>query len=89
MSPDGAGIRPVRSPLTPREWEVLDLLCAGESTYGIAEALVLTTDTVRSHIANLMRTLGVSSRRAAVEEAQRMRADAALGDGSAGLAAAS
>jgi DNA-binding NarL/FixJ family response regulator len=88
-SPDGAGIRPVRSPLTPREWEVLDLLCAGESTFGIAEALVLTTDTIRSHITNLMRKLGVSSRQAAVEEARRLRVDVAPLDVSAGFAAAS
>src|SRR5215210_2889442 len=65
---DGAGIRPVVSSLTPREWEVLDLLCAGQSTAAIAEALVLSTDTVRSHINNLQRKLGVTSRRAAVEE---------------------
>ncbi|MEA2226639.1 MAG: hypothetical protein QOF04_269 [Solirubrobacteraceae bacterium] len=83
VSPDGAGIRPVRSPLTPREWEVLDLLCAGHSTDGIAEALVLSSETVRSHIKNLLRKLGVSSRQAAVEEARRMRAGLALVDGDA------
>jgi DNA-binding NarL/FixJ family response regulator len=89
VSPDGAGTRPVRSPLTPREWEVLDLLCAGESTYGIADALVLSTDTVRSHIANLQRKLGVRSREAAIEEARRMRAGLHLAEDDAPLAAAS
>jgi DNA-binding NarL/FixJ family response regulator len=73
--PDGAGIRPVRSPLTPREWEVLDLLCAGQSTDDIADTLVLSSETVRSHIKNLLRKLGVSSRQAAVTEARRMRAE--------------
>jgi two-component system, NarL family, response regulator LiaR len=82
MRPDGAGIRPVRSRLTPREWEVLDLLCAGKSTDDIADALVLSAETVRSHIKNLLRKLGVSSRQAAVAEAQRLRAGlAADGDG--------
>src|SRR3954451_22199248 len=76
--PDGAGIRPVRSPLTPREWEVLDLLCTGQSTDEIADTLVLSAETVRSHIKNLLRKLGVSSRQAAVEEARRMRADLAV-----------
>src|SRR3954449_11614502 len=71
--PDGAGIRPVRSPLTPREWEVLDLLCAGQSTDDIADALVLSAETVRSHIKNLLRKLGVRSRQAAVEEARKLR----------------
>lgn len=78
--PDGAGIRPVRSRLTPREWEVLDLLCAGQSTDEIAETLVLSSETVRSHIKNLLRKLGVSSRQAAVKEARRMRADLATAD---------
>ena len=77
---DGAGIRPVRSRLTPREWEVLDLLCAGQSTDEIADALVLSSETVRSHIKNLLRKLGVRSRQAAVEEARRLRADLALAD---------
>jgi NarL family two-component system response regulator LiaR len=79
-SADGAGIRPVRSRLTPREWEVLDLLCAGQSTEEIADTLVLSSETVRSHIKNLLRKLGVRSRQAAVEEARRMRADLALAD---------
>jgi DNA-binding NarL/FixJ family response regulator len=75
LPPDGVGTRPVRSPLTPREWEVLDLLCTGESTYGIAEKLVLSTATVRSHITNLQRKLGVSSREEAIDAAKRMRVE--------------
>ena len=77
---DGAGMRPVRSRLTPREWEVLDLLCAGQSTDQIADTLVLSAETVRSHIKNLLRKLGVSSRQAAIQEAQRMRADVAVAE---------
>jgi NarL family two-component system response regulator LiaR len=69
----GAGLRPVRSPLTDREWEVLDLLASGEGTEDIARTLVLSTETVRSHLKNLYRKLGVRSRVAAVEAAQRLR----------------
>jgi DNA-binding NarL/FixJ family response regulator len=68
-----AGMRPVKSPLTAREWEVVDLLYAGRTTDEIAEALVLSTETVRSHIKNLMRKLGARTRTEAVELAHRAR----------------
>jgi two-component system, NarL family, response regulator LiaR len=69
----GAGLRPVRSTLTDREWEVLDLLTSGARTEEIARTLVLSTETVRSHLKNLYRKLGVRSRQEAVEAAQRLR----------------
>jgi len=38
-------MRPVKSPLTTREWEVLDLICAGDSTREISSKLFLSEDT--------------------------------------------
>jgi DNA-binding NarL/FixJ family response regulator len=70
---DGAGIRPVRSPLTPREWEVLDLLCQDRTTDDIADVLVLSVETVRSHIKSVLRKLGVRSRQEAVKVAAGLR----------------
>ena len=67
------GMRPVKSPLTAREWEVVDLLYEGRTTDEIADALVLSTETVRSHIKNLMRKLGATKRADAVALAHRMR----------------
>ena len=50
-TPEGAtGLRPVKSPLTAREWEVIDLLYEGRTTDQIADPLVLSTETVRSHV---------------------------------------
>jgi len=70
---DGAGLRPVRSVLSGREWEVLDHLCSGASTDDIATALVLSTETVRSHVKNVLRKLHVSSRAEAITMAAELR----------------
>jgi NarL family two-component system response regulator LiaR len=73
-APDGvAGMRPVRSPLTAREWEVIDMLRDGRSTEAIADDLVLSIETVRSHVKNILRKLDVRSREDAVAAADRMR----------------
>lgn len=69
----GMGVRPVRSSLTPREWEVLDLLCAEKGTEEIADQLVLSVETIRSHVKNILRKLGVGSREEAVALADRLR----------------
>jgi NarL family two-component system response regulator LiaR len=73
-TPSGStGMRPVKSPLTAREWEVIDLLKAAKSTDQIADELVLSTETVRSHVKNILRKLGVRTREDAVLTADRMR----------------
>jgi DNA-binding NarL/FixJ family response regulator len=45
--------------LTPRELEVLQLICAGMSNREIAEKLELSINTVAVHRANIMHALGV------------------------------
>ncbi|HEY4094155.1 MAG TPA: response regulator transcription factor [Baekduia sp.] len=70
----GLGVRPVRSKLTPREWEVLDLLCAGLSVDEISDELVLARDTVRTHVKRLLRKLGAHSQAEAIAIANSIRA---------------
>jgi DNA-binding NarL/FixJ family response regulator len=70
---DGSGLRPVKSPLTDREWEILDLICSGSSTRDMADDLFLSTETVNSHVKRILRKLGVHSRSEAVDAAMRMR----------------
>jgi NarL family two-component system response regulator LiaR len=69
----GDGLRPVHSPLTTREWEVLDLICEGRTTDEIAAVFVVSSETVRSHVKRILRKLGVNSRQEAAAAARRMR----------------
>lgn len=57
--------------LTPREREVLALLCDRLSDAEIAESLFISRRTVSSHVANLFAKLHVNSRRAAAALAVR------------------
>ena len=54
--------------LTPREWEVLELLRSGASNAQIAERLSITERTVKFHVSEILSKLGVGSR----EEAARI-----------------
>lgn len=65
----GQGIRPVRSRLSDREWQVLDLLSAGCAPAEAADQLGLSPDTIDSHLRSAERKLGVRGREAAIAAA--------------------
>ena len=52
--------------LTPRELEVLRLLAEGETNKGIAERLVITEKTVKTHVTHIYNKLGANNRAEAV-----------------------
>ncbi|WP_259311807.1 response regulator [Capillimicrobium parvum] len=66
------GLRPVDSPLTDREWEIVDLFRAGASPSEVADDLFLTRETVYRHLKNVMRKLGVHRRADVVAIADRV-----------------
>ncbi len=57
--------------LSKRELEVLALVAEGLSNQRIAEELVISEHTVKRHVANILRRLGLSSRTAAASLAAR------------------
>ncbi len=58
---------PSGEPLTSREWQVLELMRDGLTTAQIADRLVISRATVRSHVAGILRKLRVPDREAALE----------------------
>ena len=70
-----------RVPLTKREREILGALAEGMSGSQIADKLVLSPETVRTHVRNAMAKLGASTRSQAVAMAlQQQQITAELGD---------
>jgi DNA-binding NarL/FixJ family response regulator len=70
LSSGSRGMRPVDSPLTDREWEVVDLLRTGATPTDIADDLFLERETVYRHLKNIRRKLGVRSCADAVSAAE-------------------
>ncbi len=60
-----------RSPLTPRETEVLQHLAKGKSYTMIADELFIDKETVRTHIKNIYYKLNVNSKAGAIEKASK------------------
>ena len=58
--------RQPRPGLTARQWQVLELLAAGLTNGQIARRLGVSEGTIRTHLENIYRRLGVTSRTAAV-----------------------
>jgi DNA-binding CsgD family transcriptional regulator len=58
----------VQSLLTPREREVLDLMASGARNSQIAGRLVISEETVKSHVKNVRRKLRATNRAAAVSK---------------------
>jgi LuxR family maltose regulon positive regulatory protein len=62
-----------REALTHRELEILALVAEGLSNQAIAERLFLSLPTVKSHVRNVLRKLGVKNRTEAVAAARRLQ----------------
>ncbi len=60
-------------PLSPQEQRVLRLLAAGRSNSEIARELVVSVNTIRTHVQSIYRKLDVSNRVAAGEVARHLR----------------
>ena len=52
--------------LTPREKQVLGLICRGDDDVAIAKALTMSRTTVRNHVARIYGKIGVNKRGAAI-----------------------
>lgn len=62
---------PTLSPLTDREIEVLDLIAQGLGNKGIAAALYISENTVKTHVRHILEKLGLRSRSEAAAFAVR------------------
>jgi LuxR family transcriptional regulator, regulator of acetate metabolism len=81
IAPNGTSIVAERerlAMLTRREQEVIAMLAEGETNARIAQRLVLSQDTVKTHVKHILRKLGVRNRSQAVSRYYRTRASSEL-----------
>jgi two-component system NarL family response regulator len=72
-SPPAGGDEPAGTELTPREIEIIRELAQGASNREIARHLVISENTVKNHVRNVLAKLHLRNRREVVEYAQRHR----------------
>ena len=70
---DTTAIEPERAGLTPREKQILERIAAGQSNKLIARELDVAVGTVKVHVKNLMKKLGLKNRVEAALWASRFR----------------
>jgi DNA-binding NarL/FixJ family response regulator len=69
---NGLFVAETRETLSPREVEVLQLIAAGANNAAIAQQLVISIHTVKTHVANILAKLNVASRTEAALQAREL-----------------
>jgi len=64
--------RVILEPLSRQEQQVLRRLCAGQTYAEIAEALVVSPNTIKTQVSSIYRKLGVNRRAEAIAMSQRL-----------------
>jgi LuxR family maltose regulon positive regulatory protein len=63
---------PLVEPLSPQELKVLQRLCAGQTYAEMAEALIVSPNTIKTQVNSIYRKLGVSRRAEAIAASQHL-----------------
>jgi ATP/maltotriose-dependent transcriptional regulator MalT len=72
VHPSSVSLHPLVEPLSERELDVLRLLPSELSTTEMADELVVSVNTIRTHLKNLYGKLGVHSRYEAIARAKEL-----------------
>ena len=73
IGPPSPLVEPLVEPLSERELEVLRLMAAGLSNHEIADKLIISTGTVKSHVHSILGKLDARDRTQAVLKAQELK----------------